>query len=182
MTERPIIFSTPMILAILDGKKTMTRRVIKPQPAGHEFNGFNAFGEAIFYPRDDNSDDAGLRRCPFGQPGDKLWVRETWRTLTEGIEYRADWVDPPRGIWKSPIFMPRLASRITLEIAAIRVERIQDITEEDIRYAEGCLYTPWLPSGDPLVFQNVWDSLNAKRGYGWEKNPFVWVIEFRRLP
>jgi len=188
MKELPILFSGPMVQAILDGRKTMTRRVVKPQPAGDEFNGFNAFGEAIFYPRSDDSDDAGLRRCPHGQPGDRLWVRETWQhNPYGGIVYRAG-----SGIlncdgrgWRSPICMPRWASRITLEITAVRVERVQDISEEDAM-SEGAMFCNHGVEHDGMHYRcgfcALWNSLNAKRGYGWDTNPWVWVLAFKRLP
>lgn len=180
MSEHPILFSGPMVRAILGGRKTMTRRVIKPQPPPDLKEQLLAHGVMLI--------NRAWFLCPYGQPGDRLWVREAFKLWPNGEIFYAATPAPekrgkflPLGNWKPSIFMPRWASRITLEITAVRVERIQDISEEDI-YAEGCLYTPWLPSGDPLVFQNVWDSLNAKRGYGWENNPWTWVISFKRLP
>jgi hypothetical protein len=183
--ERPIIFSGPMVRAILDGSKTQTRRVMKPQPLS-----------------------AGPGVCPYGRIGDRLWVRETWNTVNpEGeptsILYKADgsvmyrpfpsaeagWkaeqdaesLDAQR--WNTPIFMPRWASRITLEVTDVRVERVQEISEEDAK-AEGVKPDP---NERPYVedfredFEHLWDSINAKRGHSWESNPWVWAITFRKL-
>lgn len=180
MKERPILFSGDMVRAILAGTKTQTRRVIKPQPH-------------------DNWENE--RPCPYGVPGDRLWVRETWRddsfdwewgTQTK-YSYRADYADGKGGgAWRPSIHMPRGASRILLEITGVRAERLQIITESDMQ-AEGIVpvmvdsggMTPW---GDGIdvprydwPFIDLWDNLNAKRGYGWDVNPWVWVIEFKPL-
>lgn len=176
MKERPILFSGPMVRAILDGQKTQTRRVIKPQP-----NGLWAA--------------PGKTTCPFGQPGDRLWVRETHYVCSNNETiYRVD--NPPVPIdikWKPSTHMPRRTSRINLEITGIRVEKLQDITEENA-IAEGLekAYTGWRDyrSGwvkqhhlsDPVdSFRTLWDSINGRRGYGWGVNPFVWVIKFRMI-
>jgi hypothetical protein len=209
---RPIIFSSPMIRAILDGRKIMTRRVIKPQPT------------AVYYVHPEHPVQVmewkGTRWYPAStawgtpQPGDRLWVKETWCVSGEGfnifwVRYGADQSErrfeliphPPMllaGKWRPSIFMPRWASRITLEITAVRIERVQDITEEDAK-AEGCgeyvggegpvpesslSVEPgyWHPNFFRDGFRFLWNSLNAKRGYGWESNCWVWVISFRRLP
>ena len=188
--ERPIIFSTEMVRAILEGRKTQTRRVIKPQPEGMD----------EFYFRDFRRDFGG-RKCPHGQVGDGLWVKETYyQDPGGGIWYRADndeWLQDHES-WRTPLFMPRWASRITLEITGLRVERLQDITQRDA-VNEGVIFmggmfdeadqAPWCPSlkdQEPMAsprdaYGRLWDSLNAKRGYAWESNPWVWVIEFKRL-
>lgn len=124
--------------------------------------------------------------CPYGQPGDRLWVRETWQMNVppSGVLYRADPVSAyDDGPWKSPIFMKRSDSRITLEVTGIRVERVQDISEEDAGF-EGCsthgLNLSVAPNGMlPCValYRELWDSINGN----WDKNPFVWVIEFKIL-
>ena len=180
--KRPIIFNTEMVQAILDGRKTQTRRVIKNP---EKLEGLMLSGEEENW-------------CPYGKIGDRLWVRETWANILElspekNLVYKAtDWkgwleyeVEPIK--WSSPLFMPRWASRITLEITNIRVERLQDITEEDAE-AEGI---SWSHSGGPFDnpeiigaienFAYFWDSLNAKRGYPWDSNPWVWVIEFKKI-
>lgn len=186
MNERPILFSGPMVRAILEGRKTQTRRVMNPQPVDQDENGWyvqvpvtdaRAPG-MVFYERK-------YFHCPYGQPGDQLWVRETFDDVHGSVLYRANPEDaedfPPCGgkrcHWKPSIFMPRWASRITLEIVGVRVERVQEITPDDAR-AEGVehLYAP------RNAFANLWDSINAKRGYGWDSNPWVWVVEFRRQP
>jgi hypothetical protein len=142
--------------------------------------------------------------CPYGKTGDRLWVREAfnWSTDSElltGEKHhkcpeRADWrednvvwradgerehPDYGQALWKPSIFMPRWASRITLEIVSIQVERLQDISEVDA-FAEGISGGDWL--GDPIgEFAKLWNSINAKRGYGWDKNPYVWILEFKRI-
>jgi hypothetical protein len=214
MTERPILFRAEMVQAILAGRKTMTRRVRMTEPRT--------------WP------------CPYGQPGDRLWVRETWGRVghPERIVYRENPADdyqwdagkPSQGDfrWRPSIFMPRRASRITLEIVGVRVERVQDISEEDA-IAEGCsaekeTTRDWWEGYDPDMrdrygnaahqmvskevspeppprwlevrtrkgstgfnisavenYKILWDSLNDKRGYGWDVNPWVWALLFRRI-
>ena len=190
--ERPIIFSGPMVRAILSGEKTMTRRIVKDQSSVPDKNQFDRH-------------PAWLKmRCPYGQPGDRLWVRETFgyvspdefeRPLEEcRIEYRADlpegctdqpgqWpAEEARGEdivpkWRPSIFMPRSASRLILEITSIRVERLQEITEKDAE-AEGCFEKE--PDNDAVsMFADLWESLHGPGS--WELNPWVWVIEFARF-
>ena len=203
MKELPILFSGPMVKAILDGRKTMTRRVIKGAPGIMLYPQVQDCGVPI--PElIEAYKNAWLTTCPYGQPGDRLWVREAWairdcKPLFAAI-FRADcveddsserdgwWIDkdrkgeeefiPGKVEWKPSIFMPRWASRITLEITAVRVERVQDIGDEDAE-AEGL---SWCNAASPRdKFQCLWNSLNAKRGYGWEANPWVWVIAFKRV-
>ncbi len=184
MNEKPILFSAPMVRAIIEGRKTMTRRVVKPQ---HCFAPSMRQGESAW------------NNCPYGQPGDTLWVRETWAIgdRDNDVLYAADpsWnvngvaVPPPvnkgtvhAGNWRPSIYMPRWASRITLEVTAVRVERLQEITEDDAR-AEGVALgidgqTGRLESGG-AAFLKLWDSINAERGYGWTVNPWVWVVSFK---
>lgn len=202
MTERPILFSGPMVRAILDGTKSMTRRVVNPQPDE----------DGLVDLRDEWQDtDAREYHCPYGQPGDRLWVRETWCYATDsfavtvGAGYKADGAVVLRGDlplstipdgsqvfnghaekwptnvtrWRPSIHMPRWASRLTLELTGVRVERLQDITEADA-IAEGVTSPPgW---ANVPGFAVLWNSINAARGYGWDANPWVWVVEFRRLP
>lgn len=182
----PIPFSTEMVRAILDGRKTQTRRVIKPQPT---YEGASTFGGDItigFYCYWKTHKVSNIQHLveyyPYGQVGDRLWVRESYGYLIDNsIAYRAncnDWHLKNKYTikWKPSIFMPRWASRIDLEIIDVRVERVQEITYEDI-IAEGMK-----PRTKPISnFRKLWDSLNAKRGYGWGKNPWVWVIEFKVL-
>ena len=206
MKERPIIMNTENVKAILDGKKAQARRVIKPQFKRllSIYNDCSIETESIFR--------SGRQRirCPYGQVGDRLWVRETWaikgcgsrvsldkETWSEGfpverLQYIATDVAPippeladdsktPYWWNKRPsIFMPRWASRITLEITEVRVERVQEARLGD-RIAEGYPYN-FCPDEDVFQwFKDLWDSLNAKRGYGWDTNPWVWVISFKRL-
>jgi hypothetical protein len=204
MKERPIIFSAKMILAILAGKKTQTRRVVKNiciYSIKKLFGGMVLWrsGPAGKFQRGFPGDD--LREsCPYGQPGDRLWVRETWRPIKNNqttltyIEYKADgakifrdhayqtgWdnVEP----WRSSIHLPRRYSRIILEITNVRIERLQDINSEshDDVLKEGWPFEEEGKTEENPVwsFRRYWDSLNSKRGFGWETNPFVWVISFK---
>ncbi|MGA7781148.1 MAG: hypothetical protein WCA85_26045 [Paraburkholderia sp.] len=141
-------------------------------------------------------------KCPYGTPGDRLWVRETFAHMYRGnaapetrcdddVVYRADGFSHDEyayGSWKPSIHMPRWASRITLEVTGVRVERLCDISEQDAA-AEGMV--PRWPDGVEIrhdcssnmcrdLFRTLWDGLNAGRGYGWDANPWVWVVEFRR--
>lgn len=207
MKERPILFSGEMVRAILDGRKTQTRRVIKPQPSGGwKFESPPILGailpphpksgkHGVFVRRglDSAFPETDLIACPMGEPRDHLWVREAWQKAqsdvrmdgTSPVAYMATDAHPATGYgphgykWKSPIFMPRWASRITLEVVGVRVERVQDISRGDA-IAEGVLFDPILHS--PVKsFWILWDRINAHRGYGWDVNPWVWVVEFKRL-
>ena len=185
MKERPILFSSGMVRAILDGRKTQTRRVVKQKP---------------YFPTDPGIGYAVEReriKCPYGIPGDRLWVRETWAHIFECGHYNHLHGDKLRYIyrvdngcipdkWRPSIFMPRKASRITLEITAIRVERLQDISEKD-SIAEGSqIPCAQLPKScqqgtftERTQFSRIWDSINAKK-YLWASNPWVWVIGFKK--
>ncbi len=159
MKEKPIIFSTEMVRAILEGRKTQTRRVVKPQPPE---------GETVHVAY---SETWGVK-CPYGKPGDQLWVRETWNgTKNTGFYYRAD-PGTCAGKWKPSIHMPRHASRMYLGIINVRIEPLQYITVREAK-AEG-VENLW-------EFVKLWDTINAKRGYPWIMNPWVWVVEFRRM-
>ncbi len=205
MKERPILFSGPMVRAILEGRKTQTRRVMNPQPTQWTTDEHGFIWPAI-PTRIGGETVCGLMQCRHGMKGDILWVKETWREGSDGIEYRADDEDPTLLKWKSPLFMPRKYSRITLEIVNVRVKRVQDISDDDAK-AEG-LRASWLiyRTGDAEhnarrtaiyekygravadtheanerdEFAYLWDSINEKRGFGWDVNPFVWCILFQR--
>lgn len=196
--EKPILFNAEMVRAILDGRKTMTRRVIKNK----NFIDWVNCGFSDQYIKDPSN--LWHEHCPYGRPGTRLWVRETWAKIwnQDGClnsdqecpdhcpgchyEYKADTEDKYPGEWpddcgddlfcpkwKPSIYMPRKASRINLEIMNIGIERLQDISSDDC-WREGV-------SNHPDAFRKLWDSINAKRGYSWESNPFVWVIEFKRI-
>lgn len=187
--EHPILFSEPMIQAILEGRKTQTRRIVKPQPEyGIESCGWSVTQWA------QRNHDFGCScvpiKCPFGHPEEHLWVRETWANIDNSeigeksyFEYRADsgnkypggWPeelaeDPRCGRWRPSIHMPRAASRIILEIEDIRAERLQDISPQDAR-SEGI--------GNILEFIILWEKIH---GIGsWNQNPWVWVIQFKNI-
>jgi hypothetical protein len=194
MKERPIVFSGPMVLALLAGTKTQTRRVVKPQPCDGFHLGFDDMGRLLV----PTSSGVLPVKCPYGQPGDRLWVREAWRvaecyderrgsdlrfTLSaRNVQYAAgeQFLGVVQGRYRHARFMPRWASRILLEVTGVRVERLQEISEADAN-AEGCD----LPAVDQdwhqcrRWFRGLWESIN---GHGsWDANPWVRVVEFRRI-
>lgn len=218
--ERPILFSGPMVRAILDGRKTQTRRIVKPQPSsgwspesppvlGHIASPHPKRGRfGLFVKRGVGTDfpETDLIPCPYGRPGDRLWVRETWNArpvlevdsgMYEAWEpYEAipkqqpsnAWVyfeadGDEEGPWRPSIHMPRWASRKTLEITSVRVERLQDISGMDAK-REGVSVPAHLPhDGADLdyarrEYRRLWQSINGPGS--WDANPWVWVIEFKR--
>lgn len=199
--ERGILFSGPMVVAINEGRKTQTRRVVKlrefgpSDTAGYDWH----FRDKRMLWNDVSTARLIETRSPFGVPGDRLWVRETFAKPfagDNGYIYRADgpeylsvserkhnWGDSESHQWKPSIFMPRRASRTDLEVTGVRVERLQEISAEDI-IAEGL--STRLREHDAYCdlreqFQELWDSLNAKRGYSWDSNPWVFVGHFHPL-
>lgn len=263
MKERPILYSTEMVQAILDGRKTQTRRVIKPQPLGwcsdvlrgpvDVDNGTYGNENDWIQSDKDRNKMCALTKDKYGKPGDLLYVRETWMP-TGWSETGDDWCihykangpagqnilhlfdDPDKETdfwakisdelidagcpevdgmfedvtvylnWRPSIFMPKNAARIWLKVKGVRVERVQDISTEDIK-KEG-VQIPVANGQRPLIPLNskhfphemiigkspvtaddywrafwveLWDSINAKRGFGWEENPWVWVVEFEVL-
>ena len=197
--EKPILFSTTMVKAILDGTKTMTRRVNKDLTQYDKVFGYDldrrSYAVARYYPD-------GTEICQVELPlkycsGDILWVRETWLKISSEYIY---YVDKNKAVqnclkWKPSIFMPKEAARIFLEVKSVRVERLQtcsvynnnrevpDIIAEGIEIPETCERDCPTPKPDCYVclFKELWDSLNAKRGYSLESNPWVWVYEFERI-
>lgn len=247
--ERPIIFSSDMVQAILNGSKTQTRRIVKPRSGPQA--GFFSCHPKDLYPyaikqKDGqwdsffNLEDFVEAYCPYGKPGDRLWVRETWRPRSWGsdfdwmiIEFKAGgiakeinpwevWGEdaevcwealstqcikadcPQMGgdfiledsngrhpiKWRSPIFMPRAASRLSMELRSVRVERLQDISAEDIfeegiRIFEGDRVSP--PSEGKAIaemyrdqWQKLWYQIHGKK-HPWESNPWLWCLEFHRV-
>ncbi|EPK2445810.1 hypothetical protein ACEP11_21320 [Pseudomonas aeruginosa] len=218
--ERPILFNDQMVRAILEGRKTVTRRVMKPQPTPSKDGGHhwpcNVHQSMLHVERELQNGEGcwcGLAEaaCPFGQPGERLWVREAWTidllaaySTEKGydseyeLRYRADdaareihvapsepdpylaLYDSQRGDWRPSIHMPRWASRVLLEITAVRVERLHDITPNQC-IAEGA----WREKDKELgrgqeaiaAFADLWRST----GGDWDANPWVWVIEFKRV-
>lgn len=232
--SRPILFSAPMVRAILDGRKTQTRRIVKPQPPDRT---------ALFMLSGNRDPDGDVMKyhamaagpglevpafysCPYGVPGDRLWVRETWGEVAhidggnptrekfvhvkgpderciiyreEAEQHGFEWIgESPEDRWRSPLRMPRWASRITLEVTGVRVQRLQDMTEVDA-IDEGAMTLPNRPTyeaecaaeraagrikpplGDsPLKrFASLWEQINGAGS--WAANPWVWVIEFKRI-
>ena len=199
MKERPIPFRGPMVRAILDGRKTQTRRVVKC-PAWNVANEFSDDGWPVFEDWENPSVETRVA-CPYGVPGDRLYVRETWfahkkfdavppRDIPVGdtsIWYQEKSGQKPAptfaGRNRSARFMPRWASRINLEITNVRVERLQDIGEDDAK-AEGCapvVEGDFVECGTrKTTFRALWNTINAKHAT-WESNPWVWVIEFKAV-
>lgn len=210
MKARPILFSGPMIRALLEGRKTQTRRPVKlpddarevkyyAPPSGRSQQGWADPGVNYWTERGNHIDP-----CPYGQPGDLLWVRETWATdapslddcrrgvESDGVAYgpyyraTASDFDVSSLRWRPSIHMPRFASRLTLEITDVRVQRLRDISEEDAK-AEGAEKATPTPDGyvadaDGTClagFEALWDSINAKRGFGWDANPWIWALTFK---
>jgi hypothetical protein len=214
MKERPLLFSAPMVRALLDGTKTQTRRLrglddINKDPDRARLlsfkDGIATFGDSL--PDDPVPIEV---KCPFGVPGDRLWVRETWaphadeeeaaRNWTKDVPftssghqkpevfYRADGGDPFTNNWRPSIFMPRWASRITLELTEVRVQRLQDISEEDAiaegiesNLDDGMRYYGPLNGGhvDPRVaYQWLWKDINGDSS--WDANPWVWALSIQR--
>lgn len=213
--ERPILFSAPMVRAILEDRKTVTRRAVKVQPCSKADIGSYGIGQPFI--RNPNVSKANPA-CPYGQPGDRLWVREAFGLQIrhygggtgEHIVYRATNPDaiycksaegheyPVK--WKPSIHMPRHSSRILLEITAVHVERLQDISEEQAK-AEGIVGVAFRPDdGWPIctgymvgpddgksqlqttaagAFAGLWSSINGQEN--WDANPWVWVVEFKRV-
>lgn len=172
MTARGMIFNGEMVRAILDGRKTQTRRIVNSSTD-------NSLRLREQYPHKHYNIN-----CPFGQRGDRIWVRETWARYNidqdgHDMAYRAttpvDW--PEGGRWRPSIHMPRWASRILLEITDVRVERLNSISEVDAE-AEGVTDTGY---GDSLVdgYRYLWKSIYGEES--WAANPWVWVIEFKRI-
>ena len=187
---KPILFNTEMVQAILEGRKTVTRRVLK-RPFEIHSNGYITKPRKIY------------RFCPYESPyevNDVLYVRETWNEWTGGYVYKA-WCEPfPQagacGLWKPSIHMPREAARIFLRVTDVRVERLQDMKYKDM-WAEGisnpcdscnecydrcdtCAKKEW----EEIGFIALWNSTIKKdqlKYYGWESNPYVWVIEFEDI-
>lgn len=236
MKDRPILFSGPMVKAILEGRKTQTRRVVK-LPAGYIHqnvdltrlqDGFPDGTRPVFGDCDCEPNAFSVRN-PHGQPGDRLWVKETWglcshhdptdwcggsiRGVSESelreqflVEHRQNWIThPDSAYWRPSIFMPRWASRITLEITGVRLERLNEISEADAK-AEGLkaitkdgeMFKYGIPDRDGLpgtddygwpwkqwrrdpreAYRTLWGTINGPGS--WDANPFVWVVEFKRI-
>jgi len=218
-TDHPILFNGDMVRAILDGRKTQTRRVIKPQPENHDgywfwwkgdwdtrggpsagicTHGTCGNGEATWTMKEI------AEHSPYGVPGDLLWAREPFRinnwdsnlqraigTYTrDGQGFNCRLTDRERDKWlkwkkpyssKSSLFMFKSLARLWLKVKSVRVERVQNISDMDAE-KEGCLRISTYRTDTPCLdhFRWLWNSINKKRGFGWDVNPFVWVVEFER--
>lgn len=217
MKERPILFSGPMVKALLSGAKTQTRRIVRDMA---EVPAIGSAPAAPYWPGVLSKKIPGkisavppaefVARCPYGVPGDRLWVRETWGLHIHGdftcwnrdsikgrtaddllcswqVAYAAD-ATSVYDYWRPSILMPRWASRLTLEVVSVRVERLQDISEADAQAEGVTLSTAHSPDGSPAHYEThrerfarLWDSINGDRAL-WASNPWVWVVEFKRLP
>lgn len=203
MSCKPIIFRPESMEAILSGRKTQTRRLVKNLDYIQDWDPKDpSYGP--FYEDEHGINHETVERCPYGRPGDQLWIRESWRPvenedMVDGIEFKdgffqeiensmeaADkWVAvyDRTDRWRSPLFMPRWASRLTVDVTGIRVDRVQNISEEDAK-AEGveASETVELQGGLPcytLPYQKVWTSLHGiDNPAAWDSNPWVWVVEF----
>lgn len=199
MKERGMIFNAEMVRALLNGSKTQTRRPIKWRQTRSTEIGEREDGSKWPWSEDVERACDYWHPCPFGDVGDRIWVRETWaryNIVQQGhdMAYRAttpeDW--PEEGRWRPSIHMPRWASRILLEITDVRVDRLNSISEEDAT-AEGITLAGNLlpdypgsyltPKGDfataQVAFQRLWESIYGEEN--WQANPWVWVIEFKRV-
>jgi len=215
VTERPILMSGPLVRSTLKDRKTQTRRLLRVQPdrweAARDESAIVACPDGVWVLTVGGVVRQSLGKCPYGAPGDRLWVRETWALVQRGDcapggwpydpyrLYRAtddepdlpDWALAEPFRWRPSIHMPRWASRLTLEVTGVRVERLRAITQADA-VAEGmpdsrdlwCMPASSLSdtslAGPRAAFATVWDSLKPKPGAAWADNPWVWVIEFRR--
>ena len=215
MRERPILFNPEMVKAIQEGRKTMTRRIITPQPKNEWTEimpvievGWNT--SLFFFYNPNDFDDGDDRRCPYGEVGDFLYLKEAhyrygqwymngfsktgrqkWRFASpDNMPFR--YIDNPPDIvrpnsyrslgWykRSPLFMPKKYARYWYEITGIRAERLNEISLEDI-WKEGILEIIYNPLRDRALFKALWDSINAAIGYSWDSNCWVWVIEFKEI-
>ena len=198
-SEKPILFTDDMVRAILADLKTQTRRVIKPQPGLGSHAGIGDM-DLWFYksymasPLENEPFKDWYQFAPY-KVGDLLWVRETFRPYTCSynssskvpVEYKADKLCSKSDIrWKPSIYMPKWAVRIWLEVTAVRLERVRDISINDIK-AEGVDNGKSNPAMgirydnmQRIAFEELWDSINEKRGFSWDSNPWVWVYEFVR--
>lgn len=190
MKDRPILFSAPMIRALLDGSKTQTRRVIKSRYANCHVEVTDGVAEIV---NTAEPESRSVFQCPYGQPGDHLWVRETFAKIIGQsggwieTDYRATYNHGDRlgdtlGIkkrWTPAIHMPRDACRITLEVSGVRVERLQDISRGDAM-AEGCPFPNMAQGDDPRKwYADLWEQINGSGG--WNANPWVWVVSFKKV-
>lgn len=194
--EKPILFKGDMVRAILDGRKTQTRRVIKNVPDGYHPE---LFRERVLKTsawcniEDENPHmtpvhDKVMFQCPYGKVGDKLWVRETWsKDACEDMHFRADCLGTHtelgyKIIWKSPIHLKKIHARLWLEVTGVRVERVRDISGPDI-VAEGIKHCTDLSKmeSDSCRFLVLWESMHGLTNYAWRENPWVWVVEFKRI-
>lgn len=192
MKERPILFSTEMVQAILDGRKTMTRRIVKLQPTKPVFIGIvnsstdnKIVGSYAFADTADGGYNTEYFKCPYGQPGDILWVREshyktTAKELNGQFFYKASFEELGWSFkWKPSIHMPKAAARIYLQVESVKVERLQDISRGD-SMSEGCPFPNIAKETNPKEwFSDLWKSINGPES--WQQNPWVWAISFKVL-
>ncbi len=183
---KPILFNTEAVKATLDGRKSVTRRVVKPQPEGKPYS----MPQGSYWPGYFGTEESPRVFAPPYHPGDILYVRETWRKWVGGYSYKADAPDWACQ-WRPSIHMPKDAARLFLRVTDVRVERLRNIDSEQA-VDEGAVKKPNYTKRGELVlhsryrkeFAKLWDSTIKKADlprYGWEANPWVWVIEFERI-
>ena len=208
MSTKPILFNTEMVRAILDGRKNCTRRIVKPQPQGrlcYTFAGgdcgtwgypsktaYENWGDEYKLPEDITDEELKRRWNPPYHTDDILYVRETWRKGLEWYIYRADYSDTEKFYqdgkeinmkWHPSIHMPKEVARIWLKVTDVRVERLQDISGESLTKEGIDLFQSNYVRVAFDEFKNIWNSTIKKSDldrYGWNANPWVWVIEFER--
>jgi len=190
MAERPILFNTEMVRAILEDRKTQTRRLVKGLPLAEPWFTVED-GKPMMC--DENGEWYPAERFSVVQPGDILWVRETWAKDVGRYMYRANYSDTEkfymngreiRMVWSPSIHMPRKAARLFLLVKDVRCERLQDMTVEDCALDGGFCMDAVKVIGVERLFGKLWDSTIKKADiphYGWDANPWVWVCEFKRI-
>lgn len=206
MKEHPILMNGAMVRAVLDGGKTQTRRVMKPQPTRIGTTTILEYRGGLYQPERLPANSNLFNHCPYGQAGDRIWVRETFSDVygaggdedrrKKEVMYRANGETDPYvigGRWTPSIHMPRWASRILLEIVSVRVERLQDISDTDI-VAEGIGLDASAEAQDRYdivlkgsgasgraTLRTAWRDLWESTGGDWDANEWLWVIEFKRI-
>ncbi len=191
MKERPILFSGEMVRAILAGLKSQTRRTAGLDYINQDPDAWRLVMHGPLLGRHSatfehvQTAERFTAFCPYGQAGDRLWGRETWHLWGppehQVLAYRADYSDPESYTWKPSIHMPRTHARLLFDLQAVRIERVQSISEADAQ-AEG-MQAPGIPAAttNRAAFARLWSEINGKRGMGWLRNPWCWPLTIARI-